>query len=234
MAECTARVDRAGEERGVDFLGEQALAASLGERPILDRVAGGADDLKRDPLDLPAMRLGQPAARLVRLRERQGRTARAEREEADEVIGAAWASRKILSSLEPKRKRRWIFSRPAVDVRASAMPSVTAMKSSILAFVAVLAASPALAAEDGYPPGLFEHSPVVPGPNDPPDSQGPPPDGGGPPEGNGSLDDYCAQHRFAHLPQPCRGQARARPMRSRAGRCAARSVIANFADVAGL
>ena len=31
------RVDRAGEERGVDFLGEQALAAGLGERTILDR-----------------------------------------------------------------------------------------------------------------------------------------------------------------------------------------------------
>jgi hypothetical protein len=72
------------------------------------------------------------------------------------------------------------------------MPSVLAMKSSIIAFVVALAASPALAAQDGYPPGLFEHSPVVPGPNDPPDSQGPPPDAGGPPDGNGSLDDYCA------------------------------------------
>jgi hypothetical protein len=70
------------------------------------------------------------------------------------------------------------------------------MKSSILVFVAVLMASPALAA-DGYPSGLFEHSPVVPGPNDPPDSQGDPPpdagaDAGGIPDGNGSLDDYCA------------------------------------------
>jgi hypothetical protein len=72
------------------------------------------------------------------------------------------------------------------------------MKSLILAFIAVLAASPALAAEDGYPPGLFEHSPVVPGPQDPPDSQGAPPDAGSPPDGTGSpdqnssLDDYCA------------------------------------------
>ena len=31
------RVDRAGEERGVDFLGEQALAARLGERTIRTR-----------------------------------------------------------------------------------------------------------------------------------------------------------------------------------------------------
>jgi hypothetical protein len=70
------------------------------------------------------------------------------------------------------------------------------MKSLILAFVAVVAASPALAAEDGYPKGLFEHSPVVPGPNDPPDSQGAPPDAGadtaGAPDANNSLDDYCA------------------------------------------
>jgi hypothetical protein len=70
------------------------------------------------------------------------------------------------------------------------------MKSLILAFVAALAASPALAAEDGYPKGLFEHSPVVPGPNDPPDSQGAPPDAGadtaGAPDANNSLDDYCA------------------------------------------
>jgi hypothetical protein len=65
------------------------------------------------------------------------------------------------------------------------------MKSLILAFVAALAASPALAA-DGYPSGLFEHSPVVPGANDPPDPQGAPPDTGGVPDGNDSLDDYCA------------------------------------------
>ena len=65
------------------------------------------------------------------------------------------------------------------------------MKSSILAFIAALAAGSAFAAEDGYPPGLFEHSPVVPGPAesaDPPE----PPEPAGPPDGNGSLDDYCA------------------------------------------
>ena len=94
------------------------------------------------------------------------------------------------------------------------MASVTAMKSSILAFVAVLAASPALAAEDGYPPGLFEHSPVVPGPNDPPDSQGPPSDGGGPREGSGSLEDYCASiasRTFHSLAEVKRAHARCDP-----------------------
>ena len=67
-----------------------------------------------------------------------------------------------------------------------------AMKSLLLAFVAAFGASPALAADNGYPPGLFEHSPVVPGPNDPPDSQGPTPDAGAPSDADGSLDDYCA------------------------------------------
>ncbi len=81
MAEWTAASIVAGEERGVDFLGEQALPAGLGERPVLDRVAAGADDLKRDPLDLPALRVREPAAGLVGLRQREGRTARAEREE---------------------------------------------------------------------------------------------------------------------------------------------------------
>ena len=75
------RVNCADKERGVDFFGEQALAARLGERSVLDNVAAGADDLKRDPLNLPALRLGQEAARLIRLRQRQGRSARAEGEE---------------------------------------------------------------------------------------------------------------------------------------------------------
>ena len=64
-------VDCAGEQRGVYFLGEQALAPGRGERPILDRVAAGADNLQYDPPDLPAMRLRKPPPRLVRLRQRQ-------------------------------------------------------------------------------------------------------------------------------------------------------------------
>jgi hypothetical protein len=72
------------------------------------------------------------------------------------------------------------------------------MKSLILAFIALVATYSASAAGDGYPPGLFEHSPVVPGPNDPPDSRGPsseagdPSQAGGPPDGNELLDDFCA------------------------------------------
>ena len=42
-------VDRAGEQRLLDLLGEQALAADLRQRPVADHVAGGADDLDLDP-----------------------------------------------------------------------------------------------------------------------------------------------------------------------------------------
>jgi hypothetical protein len=78
------------------------------------------------------------------------------------------------------------------------MPSLLIMKSPILVLVSALAATPALAADDGYPKGLFEHSPVVPGPNDPPDADPPPLDAGAPPyaggqpDANSALEDYCA------------------------------------------
>lgn len=87
------------------------------------------------------------------------------------------------------------------------------MKISILAFVIGLAASPALAADNGYPPGLFEHSPVVPGPNDPPDSQGPPSQAGDP-SADGSLDDYCASvasRTFHSLAEVRRAHAKCDP-----------------------
>jgi hypothetical protein len=89
------------------------------------------------------------------------------------------------------------------------------MKSLMIAFFAALAASPALPAEDGYPPGLFEHSPVVPsGPNDSADSQGPPPDAADPPEGKASPDDYCASiasRTFHSLAEVKRAHARCDP-----------------------
>jgi hypothetical protein len=84
------------------------------------------------------------------------------------------------------------------------------MKSLLVAFIVTLAASPALAAENDYPPGLFEHSPVVPGPNDPSDAQGAPPDAGDPPDGNAALDDYCAHiasHTFHSLAEVKRAHA---------------------------
>jgi hypothetical protein len=93
------------------------------------------------------------------------------------------------------------------------MASVTAMKNSFLALVAALAAGPALAAQDGYPPGLFEHSPVVPGPGDPADPPGPA-DAASPPDANGSLDDYCASiasRTFHSLAEVKRAHARCDP-----------------------
>ena len=72
-------------------------------------------------------------------------------------------------------------------------------KSSIIALAAALAASPALAEQD-YPPGLFENSPVLPSglpnandPSGPPDAAvpfGPAPDAADMP------DDYCAGLRL--------------------------------------
>ena len=76
------------------------------------------------------------------------------------------------SSPRNGRKRRSMYRSPVADCATQCHLSPV-MKSSIVVFIAVLAAFPASAAQDGYPPGLFEHSPVVPGPNDPPDSQGP-------------------------------------------------------------
>jgi hypothetical protein len=93
------------------------------------------------------------------------------------------------------------------------MASVTAMKSSILAFVAFLAAGSAFAADDGYPPGLFEHSPVI--PSGPADSAAPsgPPDAD-PSDGGGSLDDFCASvasRTFRSLAEVKRAHARCDP-----------------------
>jgi len=90
------------------------------------------------------------------------------------------------------------------------------MKSSILACVILLAASPAFADNDGYPPGLFEHSPLV-GPNGAVESQGSqagPPDAGDPPEGSESRDDYCASiagRTFHSLAEVKRAHARCDP-----------------------
>ena len=44
LGECTAKSIRPSQQRVLDFLGEQALAAGLRQRPVLDRVAGGLDD----------------------------------------------------------------------------------------------------------------------------------------------------------------------------------------------
>ena len=55
-------VDAPVEQRLLDLLGEQALAADLGQRPVLDAVAGGADDDDLDRL------LAAPSAAASRAR----------------------------------------------------------------------------------------------------------------------------------------------------------------------
>ena len=74
-------VDPPGEQGGVDLLGEEALAAGFRERPVLDDVAAGADDLERHRGLVPAVREREQPARLVRLSEGEGGAARAEGEE---------------------------------------------------------------------------------------------------------------------------------------------------------
>jgi hypothetical protein len=80
----------------------------------------------------------------------------------------------------------------------------TLIAGGVLALVAALAASPALAVQD-YPPGLFENSSVVPSrPADAADSFGPP-DAADPP------DDYCdglASRTFRNLAEVKRAHAK--------------------------
>jgi hypothetical protein len=73
------KIDRTGDERLLDLLGEEALAAGIGQRPVADRIARGADDLERDLLRGNAARR-QAIAHLLRLGERQRATARADDE----------------------------------------------------------------------------------------------------------------------------------------------------------
>ena len=66
------------KQRLLDFLGEQALAAGFGQRPVLDHVAGGADDLDLDPLRVEAAGRWRGGLHLARLHQRQRRAARAD------------------------------------------------------------------------------------------------------------------------------------------------------------
>ena len=64
-------VDAAVEQRLLDLLGEQALAADLGQRAILDDVARGPDHRDLDRLGRDAMSGREPRAHLMRLPQRQ-------------------------------------------------------------------------------------------------------------------------------------------------------------------
>jgi hypothetical protein len=87
----------------------------------------------------------------------------------------------------------------------------------IIALAAALAASPALAAQDDYPRGLFENSPVV--PSGPPDATAPsePAEAAapfGPPNVGGLLDNDCAglaSRTFRSLAEVRQAHARCDP-----------------------
>src|SRR6188768_625783 len=77
LAECT-KVDFIAAQRLFDLLGEQALAAGLRKWPILNAVAGGADDVDRNRLRIQAAGPREAGADLLGLRERKRRAARAD------------------------------------------------------------------------------------------------------------------------------------------------------------
>ena len=115
-------------------------------------------------------------------------------------------------------------SRPRVTPDGQRAQGACPMKRSIIALAAALMGCPAFADSPEYPPGLFEHSPVVPSgpkngapsdtpdaaPSTPPDAAVPsgPPDAAvpsgprdadvpfGSPDGGGPPDDFCAGVEF--------------------------------------
>src|SRR6185369_9818480 len=72
------KIDCAREQRLLDLLGEQALAAHLTERAILDAVARGADHRDFDRVVVPAMRGDERCTHQARLRECERTAARAD------------------------------------------------------------------------------------------------------------------------------------------------------------
>jgi len=64
-------IDPAVAERLLDLLGEQALAAGLRQRPVLDGIAGGLDDGDGDALRRPAEGGGQRIAHRMGLPQGQ-------------------------------------------------------------------------------------------------------------------------------------------------------------------
>jgi hypothetical protein len=74
-------IDGALDQRLLDLLGEEALAADLLEPDILNPVAGGADDGDLGGRQI-GMRGGKPRLHLLRLGQRQGAAAGADAESA--------------------------------------------------------------------------------------------------------------------------------------------------------
>ncbi len=69
------QIDLAGSERLLDLLGEHALAAEFGQRPVADAVPGGCDGDNLDVTGRQPMGGGEAVAGLARLGKRKRRTA---------------------------------------------------------------------------------------------------------------------------------------------------------------
>lgn len=67
-------IDPSFQQRFVDLLGEQALAADLQQRSVLDAIARGADDHELDGTRSGELGMGgsQSGAHELALREREG------------------------------------------------------------------------------------------------------------------------------------------------------------------
>ena len=70
------KIDGAGEQGFLDFLGEEPFAAGFGERAILNDVAGGANDFNLDPFGVDLGRCGEAALHFAGLKQRKRGTAR--------------------------------------------------------------------------------------------------------------------------------------------------------------
>ena len=71
-----SEIDSAGQQRFLDLLDEQALAAGIRQRPVGKRVAGGADCLDFDAVEGDLTRRGEADLHRSRLDQRQWRAAR--------------------------------------------------------------------------------------------------------------------------------------------------------------
>ncbi len=72
------QIDRARQQRFLDLLGEQPLAAGLAQRTVLDAVARGTDRHDLDCIFGDAMRRGERRPRHARLRQCERAAARAD------------------------------------------------------------------------------------------------------------------------------------------------------------
>jgi hypothetical protein len=72
------KVDAGAEQRLLDLLGKQALAADFGQRPVLDGVARGADDDELDFVLAGAQRSRKPRLHGARLHQSERAAARAD------------------------------------------------------------------------------------------------------------------------------------------------------------